>query len=62
MRDLKGSLLLHTQHGSIQYGAQGAAWDDLLTFLAGVSALPKNASPPPVVSPTVQRVSEALRA
>ena len=54
LRETKGSLLLHTQHGSVQYGAQGAPWSDLLVFLAGVSALPEGAGP-------VARVGRGVR-
>lgn len=54
-REAKSSLLLHSQSGSVQYGAGGAPFDDLLEFLAAAAPLPAGGPPPPSASPAVPR-------
>jgi hypothetical protein len=61
IRDAKGSLLLHAQGVSLQYGAHGAPWHDLLRFLAAAQPLSAGAPPPPAASPSIVRIGGGVR-
>jgi uncharacterized protein (DUF58 family) len=61
IRDAKGSLLLHAQGGSLQYGAHGAPWYDLLRFLAAAQPLSAGGPPPPAASPSIVRIGGGVR-
>ncbi len=55
-REHKEIVVLQSQDHSATYGEGHGAWRDLLTYLAGVKALPSDAPAPPAASPTVLRL------